>query len=121
MERAMTVVTHKPPVDSRMYWDEYGVLRVTGTRVHVHYVLWQYMQGKTPEEIIGCYTTLTLADVYAVLAYYLQNREEMDEFYRKAEEAEERAFEELRANNPNPLFERIRARYEAQQKAKQQA
>ena len=117
----MTVVTHKPPVDSRMYWDEYGVLRVTGTRVHVHYVLWQYMQGASPEEIIGCYTTLTLADVYAVLAYYLQNKEEMDEFYRKAEEDEERAFEELRANNPNPLFERIRARHEAQQKAKQQA
>ena len=117
----MTIVKHTPPVDSRMYWDEHEVLRVEGTHVHVHYVLWQYMQGESPEQIIRHYTTLTLADVYAVIAYYLQNREEMDEFYRKAEGEEERAFAEMVASNPVSLFERVRTRKEAQRGTKLQA
>ena len=114
-------VKYAPPVDSRIGWDEHGVPRIVGTRVHLHYVLYQYKQGESPEQIIGHYPTLKLADVYAVIAYYLQNKEEMEEFYRKAEEEEEQSYAEMVANNPEPLSERIRARYEAQQKAKQRA
>ena len=109
---SITFVKYAPPVDSRIGWDEHGVPRIVGTRVHLHYVLYQYKQGESPEQIIRHYPTLELADVYAVIAYYLQNKEEMEEFYRKAEEEEEQAFAEMEANNPAPLFERIRARHE---------
>ncbi len=115
-------VKYAPPVDSRIGWDEHGVPRIVGTRVHLHYVLWRYTIGETPEEIVDQYPTLELADVYAVIAYYLRNKEEMDEFLREAEEAEARAYAEMEANNPDPGFwDRLRARYEEQQKAKQRA
>ena len=119
---AIKYVRYAPPVDSRIGWDEYGVARIVGTRVHLHYVLWRHTQGDSVEDIIDSYPTLELADVYAAIAYYHQNKEEMDEFIRESEEAEAKAFEEMRDNDPDPgFFERIRARYEAQQKAKQQA
>lgn len=118
---AIKFVKYAPPVDSRIGWDEDGVPRIVGTRVHLHYVLWRYTQGDTPEQIIEQYPTLRLADAYAVITYYLQNREEMDEFLRKAEAEEEQGYAEMAANNPEPLSERIRVRYEAQQKARQRA
>ena len=45
--------------------------------------------GATPEGIVQSYDTLQLADVYAVLAWYLRHRVEVQEYLRKrAEEAE---------------------------------
>lgn len=40
-------------------------------------VLWME-QGQSPEEIILGYPQLTLADVHSAMAYYFDNREEMD-------------------------------------------
>jgi hypothetical protein len=37
-----------------------------------------FHQGATPEEIVQDFPTLALADVYAVLAYYLAHREAVD-------------------------------------------
>ena len=37
-----------------------------------------YQQGWTPEEIAGQYPHITLAQVYAALAHYHANRDEID-------------------------------------------
>jgi hypothetical protein len=39
-----------------------------------------YEQGASPEEIVSRYTTLELADVYAIITYYLRHREEVEEY-----------------------------------------
>ena len=37
-----------------------------------------YEQGASPEEIVSRYTTLELADVYAIITHYLRHREEVE-------------------------------------------
>ncbi len=55
--------------------DEDGVLRVGGTRVTLDVIVSAFEHGATPEEIAQDFSSLQLADVYAVLSYYLQHSE----------------------------------------------
>lgn len=55
-----------------------GKPRVAGTRITVNdVVLWHLILGMSAEQIAGDYH-LTLAAVYAALAYYYDHREEID-------------------------------------------
>jgi uncharacterized protein (DUF433 family) len=55
-----------------------GRIRIDGTRVTVHQVVTCYQQGLAPEEIADQYSHINLAQIYAALAYYHANREEID-------------------------------------------
>ncbi len=55
-----------------------GRLRINGTRMTVNQLVVWYKQGYAPEEIADQYSHLTLAQVYAALAYYHANREEIE-------------------------------------------
>ena len=55
-----------------------GVVLVSGTRVPLETVVYAFGQGATPEEIAQDYPSLTLAQVYAVVAYYLTHRAAVD-------------------------------------------
>jgi len=57
-----------------------GKPRIAGHRIRViDVVVWQQKLGWTPEEMIGHYPQLTLADIHAALAYYWANKEEVDQ------------------------------------------
>ena len=69
---------------------EDGTIRVTGTRVSLDSVVYEYGQGATPEEIAVSFPSLRIEDVYATLTYYLNNRELVEEYLRQQEvDAEE--------------------------------
>jgi uncharacterized protein (DUF433 family) len=73
-----------------LYEDGQGGLRVTGTRVLLERIVHAFADGATPEGIVQSYDTLQLADVYAVLTWYLHHKAEVEEYLRKrAEEGEE--------------------------------
>jgi len=72
----MSLVIEAPPVPLRT--DEHGVMRVGKTRVPLDTVVFAFNHGSSPEEIVLSYPTLDLEDVYAVVNYYLHNREEVD-------------------------------------------
>ena len=55
--------------------DERGVIRVRGTRVPLKTMIFAFKQGDTAEEIAQKYPVLNLADIYAVIAYYLAHQE----------------------------------------------
>ena len=40
----------------------------------------------SPDEIVSAYPTITLSDVHAALAYYYENREQIDTSIREDEE-----------------------------------
>jgi hypothetical protein len=46
-------------------------------------VIRAFNRGETPEGIVQAFPTLKLDEVYAVLAYYLQNRPEVDAYMRQ--------------------------------------
>lgn len=55
-----------------------GRPRIAGTGMTVQRVVGWYKLGLTPEEIVDEIGHLTLAQVYAALAYYHANREEIE-------------------------------------------
>jgi uncharacterized protein (DUF433 family) len=59
--------------------------RVGGSRVLLELVIRAFEDGATPEAIVHRYATLTLADVYAVVAYYLRHRGEVDAYLARRE------------------------------------
>src|SRR6266853_4414253 len=61
-----------------------GKPRIAGHRIRVQdIVVWHERQGWSPDEIVDMFPGITLADVYAALTYYFDNRQEIeDEFQR---------------------------------------
>ncbi len=83
-----------------------GKPRITGRRITVQNIaVWHERTGKSADEIATEYD-LTLADVYAALAYYFDHREEIDNSIRDGE-----AFAEtLRERTPSKLSRKLAAR-----------
>lgn len=80
--------------------------RIAGHRITVqNVVIWYERLGKSADEIATEYD-LTLADIYAALAYYFDHRAELDESIREGN-----AFAEaLRERTPSKLSQKLAAR-----------
>ncbi len=86
-EQAVAIPLHadRPPLRV----DEGGAVRVGKSRISLDLVVEQYENGITPEDMVRAYDTLLLAEVYAVIAYYLRHENEVRAYLtRRAEEAE---------------------------------
>jgi uncharacterized protein (DUF433 family) len=55
--------------------DKRGTVRIAGTRITLDTIVGAYNRGDTPDEIVYGFPSLSLADVHAVIAYYLRHRE----------------------------------------------
>lgn len=54
---------------------------VKGTRVGIENILSEYIHnGKSAEEIVKQFSTVTLAQVYATILYYLENQETVGQY-----------------------------------------
>ena len=83
---SFTVEVDAPPIRE----DTTGALRIGDSRVLLELVIRAFQDGATPETILQRYATLTLPDVYAVVAYYLRHRSEVDDYLaRREQKAEE--------------------------------
>jgi uncharacterized protein (DUF433 family) len=60
--------------------DAQGVVRVGATRVTLDSVVGAFRAGATSEEIAQQFPVLVLADVYQVIAYYLNHTAEVDSY-----------------------------------------
>jgi uncharacterized protein (DUF433 family) len=81
--------------------------RIAGHRIRVQDVaVWHEKLGLSPDEIVEQHPEITLADVYAALAYYWDHRIEIEDAI-----AGERSFaDELRKKTASPLMEKLRQR-----------
>jgi uncharacterized protein (DUF433 family) len=57
-----------------------GAIRVGQTRVLLELVVQAFQDGATPEEIGRHYPTVTLADIYATIAYVLRHPREIEAY-----------------------------------------
>ena len=90
--------------------DAGGAVRVGNSRVSLDLVVEQYENGMTPEDMVRAYDTLVLADLYAVVAYYLRHRDEV-RAYLKRREQEARALRvRIEAERPRVSAEGLLAR-----------
>ena len=91
-----------------------GVVRVGGTRVALDVVVGAFTDGASAEEISSQYPSLTLADTYAVIAYYLRHRTEIDEYVAtRASHAAAVRSETERRFDPKGVRNRLLARQSA--------
>jgi len=64
---------------------EFGTIRVGHSRVSLDSVVYHYKQGATAERIAESFPSLDLPAIYAVIAYYLANRESVEAYLRQQE------------------------------------
>lgn len=84
--------------------------RITGSRIRVQDIaIWHERLGLSPDEIVEQYPTITLADVYAALAYYWDHRDDIERAI-----ADEHAFvDELRRGHSSLVLEKLERRRSA--------
>jgi uncharacterized protein (DUF433 family) len=84
-----------------------GKPRIAGHRIRVQdIVIWHERMGYSLDEVVSHYPQLTLADVYAALAYYHDHREEIDRDIRDGEELASA----LQHQIPSKLAQKLAAR-----------
>jgi uncharacterized protein (DUF433 family) len=96
-----------------LFDDGQGGLRVSGTRVLLERIVHAFEDGATPEGIVQSYDTLQLADVYAVLTWYLRHKEEVEDYLRKRAEQADVIRQMIEAGQPDraELRARLMARH----------
>ena len=81
-----------------------GKPRIAGRRITVQDVMvWHELMGQSADEIAAGYD-LSLADIYAALAYYFDHQEEIDTQMR----VDEAFIEEMRRQTPSLLARKLR-------------
>jgi uncharacterized protein (DUF433 family) len=106
---AITLAIKTDPVP--LSADATGTVRVGGTRVTLDTVVGAFSRGATAEQIVQQYPSLDLADVYAVIAWYLRNAKEVDAYLSARRDEARRLQAEIESkNDPKGIRDRLLAR-----------
>lgn len=94
-----------------LYMDQDGEVRVGDTRVTLDTVIETFEYGASAEEIALRYPSLRLADVYAVISYYLLHQADVTAYLQERHALEEQVRRENEARfNLIGIRERLLAR-----------
>ena len=104
----LAAVTEKIPIET----DKDGVIRVGNTRVTLETLVSAFNGGSTAEEIAYQFPVLNLADVYALITYYLRNRDIVEQYLNNRIILAEQV---KRRNQKNKNMDDIRKRLLARQ------
>jgi len=99
----LAIQTEIPPLRI----DDHGTVRIGATRVTLDTVIGAYLNGATPEQIVLQYPSVSLADAYAVIGYYLRHTGQVDAYL---EQRQHEAADVRRTIESNPDMQRIRQR-----------
>ena len=89
-----------------------GEIRLAGHRIGLFHVVHYYNEGCSPEMLACQYPSLPLALIHKVIAFYLENREEVDAYVATCRDELSRQ----RTTNPRRIdVEALRRRLEAMQ------
>jgi uncharacterized protein (DUF433 family) len=84
-------------------------IRIKGHRIAIENVIELFNRGSSPERIVQeFYPSLTLAEVYATVAYYLQNKAEVDAYMQRGESIADAFYQEWLQQEPAPVVKRLR-------------
>ena len=80
-----------------------GSWRIAGTRVSIDSVIHGYWNGATPEEICQDFPSLSLAQIYSVIAFYLTHRAAVDAYLKRQNDADRRLRRSLTTHHREQL------------------
>ena len=90
----LEIRTDTPPLRQ----DDSGAVRIGKTQVLLELVIRAFEDGATPETIVQRYPSSTLADIYAVIAYYLRHRGLVDRYLAERERQAEAIRQRIEAH-----------------------
>ena len=93
----MTQKRFKFPETVPLRYDDDGNIRVTGSRITLDTVVTCFEMGETTEDILDGYPSLSLEQINAIRAWYLNNQAEVDKYLREEREEVEKILVELRS------------------------
>lgn len=76
-----------------------GAFRIAGSRVSLDSVVYQFLEGHSPETIRENFPTLSLEQVYGAITFYLAHRAEVDDYLRQGDAEFEKLRERTRETN----------------------
>ena len=79
----MSITLQSDPPPLRKCAD--GVIRVADTRIPLERVIRAFLVGATAEQIAQDYESLSLKEVYAVINFYLHNRDDVTKYLVESE------------------------------------
>lgn len=89
-------------------------IRLTGHRIGLFHVVYYYNEGYSPEMLACQYPDLPLALIHKVIAFYLENKAEVDDYVAKCDQELQRQ----RLANPKRIdLAALRARLDQMQHA----
>jgi uncharacterized protein (DUF433 family) len=91
----MVTAIKSDPLPLRL--DPSGTIYVGNTRVMLELVVAAYLDGASPEDIVGMWDTLDLGDVHSVLGYYLHHKDEIDKYVQQQREHAEEVRQKIEA------------------------
>ncbi len=81
--------------------DGRGGVRVGECLFPLDILIREYEQGEDPDSIVHAYPVLKLEDVYAVIAYYLRHKAEVEAYLRQREGEAEALRREIESRQPD--------------------
>jgi uncharacterized protein (DUF433 family) len=90
---------------SFLYQTPQGTWRITGTRVSLDSVIYAFWERAAPEEICQDFLSLSLPQVYCVIAYYLTHRDKVDAYLQEQQRAAVHLHKELQSRHGSFLAE----------------
>ena len=91
------MITTPIAIDVPLRTDANSVIRIGNTRVTLHTIIGFYNSGETPEDLHEGFPTVSLAEIYAIIAYYLANRALVDDYVRQVDIEAEKMRREIEA------------------------
>jgi uncharacterized protein (DUF433 family) len=73
---------------------------IKDARVSLDSVVYAFLRGESPEGIAESFPSLGLEQIFGALAFYIANREVVDQYLREGREEFEALREQARRNNP---------------------
>lgn len=105
----MTNLTLTTPLE---VWED-GTIRVTNSRVTLDVIVRQFKLGATAEQIQEDFSSLGLREIYAVLAFYLDQIETVEDYLKKQKADAQETIDFIKQNMPT---ETLRASIRARQR-----
>ncbi|MGL4608731.1 MAG: DUF433 domain-containing protein [Trueperaceae bacterium] len=94
--------------------DVKGRYVIRGTKLPLELILNAYKRGLSAEHIANQYNGLEIRDIYAVLAYYHDNRKELDEYLEEQNRISKEYSVDIEKNTAI-MYEKIQAQLKQQQ------
>lgn len=97
---------------------ESDTIRIADSHVSLDSVLHHFKLGAPAEQIALSFPTLKLADIYTAIAFYLNHRDDVEEYLRRQDAEADALWEQIEADPERQaamaeLRERIQARWTA--------